>query len=213
MSSDIEPARLTAEDRVSLVEALRRVRGKGLSTDLIQLEGGKARLDAWKEVVDTVGCARFFANVTPGIMRPKRHQGAMPLFTKTYEYRRVIDLPTAAKSALPPTQYIQVALNPDTTYNIGLNDGAAAGQTVPHVHRGQPGPLPPPIDDVGGYVDTAKERVQAEVKLPPGYYLKWTGQYELLERVRARMSWIIPLTLAIVFVIRFYRYLQLLPGG
>lgn len=56
-------------------------------TDLIQLEGGKARLDAWKEVVDTVGCARFFANVTPRIMRPKRHQGAMPLFTKTYEYR------------------------------------------------------------------------------------------------------------------------------
>jgi biopolymer transport protein TolR len=37
----------------------------------------------------------------------------------------VIDLPTAAKSALPPTQYIQVALNPDTTYNVGLNDKKA----------------------------------------------------------------------------------------
>jgi biopolymer transport protein TolR len=45
----------------------------------------------------------------------------------------VIDLPTAAKSALPPTQYIQVALNPDTTYNIGLNDKKAelaAGKSV-----------------------------------------------------------------------------------
>lgn len=45
----------------------------------------------------------------------------------------VIDLPTAAKSALPPTQYIQIALNPDTTYHIGLNDKKAelaAGQSA-----------------------------------------------------------------------------------
>jgi succinate-semialdehyde dehydrogenase/glutarate-semialdehyde dehydrogenase len=55
--------------------------------DLIQLEGGKTRIDAWKEVVDTIGVTRFNANVAPGLMRRTRHQGAMPLFTKTYEYR------------------------------------------------------------------------------------------------------------------------------
>ncbi|MGE0396480.1 MAG: efflux RND transporter permease subunit [Kofleriaceae bacterium] len=60
--------------------------------------------------------------------------------------------------------------------------------------------------DVGGYVDAAKARVEAEVKIPAGYYLKWTGQYELLERVRARMSWILPLTLAIVFVILYLNF-------
>ncbi|MFN0253863.1 MAG: efflux RND transporter permease subunit [Kofleriaceae bacterium] len=60
--------------------------------------------------------------------------------------------------------------------------------------------------DVGGYVDEAKARVDAEVQLPAGYYLKWTGQYELLERVRARMSWILPLTLAIVFVILYLNF-------
>ncbi len=60
--------------------------------------------------------------------------------------------------------------------------------------------------DVGGYVDAAKARVDAEVKVPPGYFLKWTGQYELLERVRARMSWILPLTLAIVFVILYLNF-------
>jgi succinate-semialdehyde dehydrogenase/glutarate-semialdehyde dehydrogenase len=56
-------------------------------TDLIQLEGGKARMDAWKEVVDTIGVTRYVANVTPGLTRRRRHQGAMPLFTKTYEFR------------------------------------------------------------------------------------------------------------------------------
>ncbi len=56
-------------------------------TDLVQLEGGKSRMDAWKEVVDTIGVTRYIANVTPGATKRRRHQGAMPFFTKTYEYR------------------------------------------------------------------------------------------------------------------------------
>ncbi|HEX2403156.1 MAG TPA: aldehyde dehydrogenase family protein, partial [Acidimicrobiia bacterium] len=56
-------------------------------TDLIQLEGGKSRMDAWREVVDVIGVTRYIANVTPRATRRRRHQGAMPVFTKTYEYR------------------------------------------------------------------------------------------------------------------------------
>ena len=60
--------------------------------------------------------------------------------------------------------------------------------------------------DVGGYVEAAKTKVASEVTLPPGYYVKWTGQYELMERVRARMEWILPLTIAIVFVILYLNF-------
>ncbi|MGZ5969886.1 MAG: efflux RND transporter permease subunit, partial [Polyangiales bacterium] len=60
--------------------------------------------------------------------------------------------------------------------------------------------------DVGGYVDDAKAAVAREVKLPPGYTVKWTGQYELLERVRARMTLVVPLTLGIVFVILYMNF-------
>ena len=60
--------------------------------------------------------------------------------------------------------------------------------------------------DVGGYVDAAKLAVAREMKLPPGYFLKWTGQYELLERVRARMAWILPLTLGVVFFILYTNF-------
>jgi copper/silver efflux system protein len=60
--------------------------------------------------------------------------------------------------------------------------------------------------DVGGYVKTAKHHVDEQIKLPPGYYIKWTGQYELLERVHERMSWILPLTIAIVFAILFLNF-------
>ena len=59
---------------------------------------------------------------------------------------------------------------------------------------------------MGGYVSTGKQTVAREVKLPPGYFLKWTGQYELLERVRARMAWLLPLTIAIVFFILYINF-------
>jgi Cu(I)/Ag(I) efflux system membrane protein CusA/SilA len=60
--------------------------------------------------------------------------------------------------------------------------------------------------DVGGYVNAAKAKVADEISIPPGYFLKWTGQYELLERVRARMAWILPLTIAIVFGILYMNF-------
>ena len=60
--------------------------------------------------------------------------------------------------------------------------------------------------DVGGYVRAGKEAVAREVKLPSGYFLKWTGQYELLERVQARMTWILPLTIGIVFLILYMNF-------
>jgi copper/silver efflux system protein len=60
--------------------------------------------------------------------------------------------------------------------------------------------------DVGGYVRLAKEKVDREVVLPPGYTLKWTGQYELLERVRSRMAFVLPLTILIVFGILYINF-------
>ncbi|HEY0709806.1 MAG TPA: CusA/CzcA family heavy metal efflux RND transporter [Polyangia bacterium] len=60
--------------------------------------------------------------------------------------------------------------------------------------------------DIGGYVDDAKAAVARELRLQTGYYLKWTGQYEFLERIRARMAIVIPLTLLIVFAILYFNF-------
>ena len=60
--------------------------------------------------------------------------------------------------------------------------------------------------DVGGYVKVAKEHVDREVKVPRGYTVKWTGQYENLERVRTRMMFVLPLTILIVFVILYINF-------
>jgi Cu(I)/Ag(I) efflux system membrane protein CusA/SilA len=52
--------------------------------------------------------------------------------------------------------------------------------------------------DLGGWVDDAKALVEARLKLPAGYRLQWTGQYEFLAQMEARLRYIIPLTLVLV---------------
>jgi Cu(I)/Ag(I) efflux system membrane protein CusA/SilA len=61
--------------------------------------------------------------------------------------------------------------------------------------------------DVGGYVEDLKSAVKDKVELPPGYTIAWSGQYEFMQRVRERLTVVIPLTLLIIFVI-FYLTFQ-----
>ena len=57
--------------------------------------------------------------------------------------------------------------------------------------------------DIGGYVAEARDRVRAQVSLPPGYSITWSGQYEYMERARERLFQVVPFTLAIIFVLLF----------
>ena len=58
--------------------------------------------------------------------------------------------------------------------------------------------------DLGGYVDEAKRLVAAQGEaLPAGISLRWSGQYENMQRVAERMTWMIPLTLVLVFGLIF----------
>jgi Cu(I)/Ag(I) efflux system membrane protein CusA/SilA len=60
--------------------------------------------------------------------------------------------------------------------------------------------------DIGGYVDDAKQAVAKQLRLPPGYFLKWTGQYELLQQMQARMKFLVPLTLVIVLLLLYMNF-------
>jgi Cu(I)/Ag(I) efflux system membrane protein CusA/SilA len=60
--------------------------------------------------------------------------------------------------------------------------------------------------DLGSYVANARKMVEREVPLPPGYTLTWSGQYEYMERARARMQLVIPATLAIIFLLLFFNF-------
>ncbi|MFA5824319.1 MAG: efflux RND transporter permease subunit, partial [Thermodesulfovibrionales bacterium] len=54
--------------------------------------------------------------------------------------------------------------------------------------------------DIGGYVNEAKQKV-ASLKIPEGYRLEWSGEYEHLVKTHARLKIVIPLTALIIFVL------------
>ena len=60
--------------------------------------------------------------------------------------------------------------------------------------------------DVGSYVDEAKRMVAENVTLPPGYTLAWSGQYEYMERAKAKMRLVVPATLALVFLLLYFNF-------
>ena len=57
--------------------------------------------------------------------------------------------------------------------------------------------------DIGGYVAEAKDTVARHVKLPAGYSLVWSGQYEAMQRVRERLAIVLPVTLFLVLMLLY----------
>jgi Cu(I)/Ag(I) efflux system membrane protein CusA/SilA len=60
--------------------------------------------------------------------------------------------------------------------------------------------------DLGGYVADAQKAVAQAVTMPPGYSVAWSGQFEYLERAKARLAVVVPLTLALIFLLLFLNF-------
>jgi len=60
--------------------------------------------------------------------------------------------------------------------------------------------------DIGGYVARAKQVIADQVKIPPGYTLDWSGQFEYMERASARMRIVIPATLLLIFLLLYFNF-------
>ncbi|MBI4410057.1 MAG: efflux RND transporter permease subunit [Gemmatimonadetes bacterium] len=60
--------------------------------------------------------------------------------------------------------------------------------------------------DIGGYVRDAKRMVQQMVELPPGYTLRWSGQYEYMQRAKEKLKLVVPATLLIIFLLLYLNF-------
>ncbi len=60
--------------------------------------------------------------------------------------------------------------------------------------------------DLGSYVKEAQQRVAEQLKLPAGYSLVWSGQYEYMERAKARLTTVVPATIAIIMVLLYLSF-------
>jgi Cu(I)/Ag(I) efflux system membrane protein CusA/SilA len=60
--------------------------------------------------------------------------------------------------------------------------------------------------DVGGYVGKTKRLLEQRLTLPPGYRIEWSGQFEAMERADRRLRVVVPITLAIIFLLLYMHF-------
>lgn len=60
--------------------------------------------------------------------------------------------------------------------------------------------------DLVGFVREAQQKVASIVKLPPGYAISWSGQFEYAERAAKRLAWVVPATIGIIFLLLFIAF-------
>jgi Cu(I)/Ag(I) efflux system membrane protein CusA/SilA len=101
-------------------------------------------------------------------------------------------VPVSSGAQIPVTQLAQVKL---TSGPAMLRDenGLLSGYVYVDVSG----------RDVGGYVDEAKRVVREGLKVPPGYSIAWSGQYEAMQRVRQRLTIVLPLTGLLILLLLY----------
>ena len=65
--------------------------------------------------------------------------------------------------------------------------------------------------DAGRYVERARAHIAEHLQLPPGYSISWSGQYEYMERAKAKLAYVVPLTLLIIVVLLYMNFRSFAP--
>ena len=60
--------------------------------------------------------------------------------------------------------------------------------------------------DIGGYVEEAKQLIQDQLKLPAGYFLSWSGQYEFQLRAKERLKILLPIVFFVIFILLYMTF-------
>jgi cobalt-zinc-cadmium resistance protein CzcA len=67
--------------------------------------------------------------------------------------------------------------------------------------------------DMGSFVDEAQAKVRRAVKLPEGYYMTWGGEFENQRRAMKRLLIIVPISVAVIFLLLYFAFRAALPAA
>lgn len=109
--------------------------------------------------------------------------------------RVLVPTPTGAQIPLGQLAELRIVMGPPMVKN---ENGMLAGYVYVDIDTTK--------RDIGGYVNEAKKVVRSHIKLPAGYSLIWTGQYEYMLRVARKMKLVVPITLAIIVMMLFMNF-------
>ncbi|MBW1979887.1 MAG: efflux RND transporter permease subunit [Deltaproteobacteria bacterium] len=113
----------------------------------------------------------------------------------TPEKLRRILIPTATGAQVPITQVadIRIVKGPPSIKSENARNSAWIYVDLTGI-------------DVGTYVKIAQQAVKEKVKLPAGYSLVWSGQYEYMVRAQKRLMVVVPVTLIIIFLLLYFNF-------
>jgi len=147
------------------------------------------------DVQDVIQTAIGGMNVTTMVQGPARFplnvRYARELRDDPEALRQVL-VRTSANAQIPLGQLATISINPGPPMIRSENAELAAFVFVDIAGR-----------DLGGYVNDAKEAVRKQLKLPPGYHVEWSGQFEYLQEANRRLSVIIPITLFLIVLLLY----------
>ena len=103
-------------------------------------------------------------------------------------------VPTMSGAQVPLSQLADIRLVEGPSM-IRDENGRLAGYVYVDVDTGK--------RDIGSYIADAKAAVARNLKLPAGYALLWSGQYEAMERVEAKLEVVLPITLFLIFALLY----------
>lgn len=132
--------------------------------------------------------------------------------TKVYEGQKVFGLavrfPESARSDVSPIRQILIASPQGALIPLGQLAKVYVTEGPAQISREQAQrriviECNVTDRDIGGFVKEAQTKIDATVKLPPGYFMTWGGQFENQQRAMKRFSIVVPITIAAIFLLLF----------
>ncbi len=168
---------------------------------MIQLEVDRARLGRYSLTSgDVLEAIQSIGGVTVGEVREGERRFDLvtklsPRYTATPEDLDRILLPSAAGELIPLTQVARLTQTegPSTI----SREWGKRRITVQCNVRGR---------DVGSFVNDIREQISKQISLEPGYYIRYGGQFEHLERARMRLLLVVPLAMILILALLYWTF-------
>ncbi len=172
--------------------AERTVGGFYLDFDIDRQEAARYGLTVG-EIQDVILMALGGMNLTHTVEGLERYPVNLRYFQDYRENLTALDrilIPTMSGAQIPMAQVAKIRIHqgPDMVKSEGARPTATIFVDIRDI-------------DVGTYIKKAKEALATHLKIPPGYTMIWSGQFEYMERARERLIVIIPITLVLVFIL------------
>ena len=191
-------------------EAIARVLGKvpGAADINVEKVSGLAYLQI---EIDRDKLARYGINVADVQQVVETAIGGKEA-TKVYEGQKVFGLavrfPESARSDVSPIRQILIASPQGALIPLGQLAHVYVTEGPAQISREQAQrrivvECNVTDRDIGSFVKEAQAKIDASVKLPPGYFLTWGGQFENQQRAMKRFSIVVPITIAAIFLLLF----------